>query len=275
MKCLKPGAVGAFAAADARHERGVAEQAAAEHERGKRWIAFDRFPYAALTDQIAVIADRHGAARQGGGEGVLADAALVKVLPHARMNDQLRNRIAAVNLEQRLKFRRIVYAEPCLDGDRNRAGGENGIQKAVKLVGMGEKACALALRGHGARRAAEIEVDLGIAERGEGVRRPDKVGGRPGEQLRHGRHAFVVFGQHIALLTRRQLFLRRRGDERHEIFVDAGEKFVVGAAEYCAGDALHRGKVIVHAVLLGRFTVRAPALPCRRNEFRTARCSGG
>ena len=102
MKRLKPGAAGAFAAADARHERRVAEQAAAEHERGKRWIAFDRFPDAALTDQIAVIADRHGAVRQRGGEGVLADAALVEVLPHARMNGQLRNGIAAVNLEQRL-----------------------------------------------------------------------------------------------------------------------------------------------------------------------------
>lgn len=42
---------------------------------------------------------------------------------------------------------------------------------------------------------------------------------------------------------------------------------MVGAAEYCTGDALHRGKVIVHAVLLGHLRFERRLYPAAEMNF--------
>ena len=111
---------------------------------------------------------------------------------------------------------------------------------------MCEKSGSLSLGRHRAGRTAKVEIDLGIPEVMQCIHRPDAVRGRLGEQLRNRRHALVVLRQDIALLPRRQLFIRGRCDKRHEILVHTRKKFVVRPAIDRTGHAFHRRKIIVH-----------------------------
>ena len=134
------------------------------------------------------------------------------------MDGQLGDGIAVVNLEQLVKLACLMHAETRFY--RNTlAFSENFVKKPVQLVRMCEKSGSLSLGRHRAGRTAKVEIDLGIPEVMQCIHRPDAVRGRLSEQLRNSRDALVVLRQDIALLPRRQLFIRGRCDKRHEILV--------------------------------------------------------
>ena len=134
------------------------------------------------------------------------------------MDGQLGDGIAVVNLEQLVKLACLMHAETGFY--RNPlAFCENFVKKPVQLVRMCEKSGSLSFGRHRAGRTAKVEIDLGIPEVMQCIYRPDAIRGRLGEQLRNRRHALVVLRQDIALLPRRQLFIRGRCDKRHEILV--------------------------------------------------------
>ena len=171
-----------------------------------------------LGDKVTVVARGHGAARQRRRKVGFADLTLVEILPHTRMNGQLGDGIAVVNREQTVKLTRFMHAETGFD--RNTlAFCENLVKKPVEVVRMREKSGSLSLGRHRAGRTAQVEIDLRIPEVMQCIHRPDAVRSGPGEQLRNRRHALVVLRQDIALLPRRQLFVRSRCDKRHEILV--------------------------------------------------------
>ena len=185
-------------------------------------------------------------AAQGGSKVRITHRALVKILPHARVDGQFGDRVAVIDVQQAAELRRVAHPQPGLDRNAAAAGGKHRVQKAVEPVRIGQKACALALGGHRARGAAQVEVDLAVSHIEQRVRRPDEVRGCAGQQLGHGGHARVCLGRDVALLARGQALVCGRGDKGHEVFVHTREIFAVRAAVDRAGHALHRGEVISH-----------------------------
>ena len=128
------------------------------------------------------------------------------------MDDKLAQGIAAVYRQQPFKLRRVLHPQPRLDGDTSVKAGEYLAEKAVERLRVAQLAGALSLGRDRPGRTAEIQIDLLIAQRAQLARRPEKILRVAAEQLRHQRHALVVFRQKVAELLWAEHTVLRRGE---------------------------------------------------------------
>ena len=133
----------------------------------------------------------------------------------------------------------LVYA--CSDPGKShlieRIESRNGIHTV-------EAAAALALADHRARGAAQIDVHLVIAQVFADLQRPEHILHILAQKLGHGGKAHAVCLRQLPGFPVRQTAVDGGGDEGHEIFVHAGEIFVVEPPEGGVGDAL-QGRIII------------------------------
>ena len=111
-------------------------------------------PYLTDCPQVAIVAYRVPAFCQRIGEAVQMHRAPVFFLPHPGMDGETGDRVAVEKLQQSGKFLQRVIAQPSFDGYRQRGAGKHHIKKARQLIGVSQKARALALGGNGAGGAA-------------------------------------------------------------------------------------------------------------------------
>ena len=148
--------------------------------------------------------------RERVGEHVKIRVPVVLVGLHARVHDQLADRVVVIQLQQRGKRLRCRLAEPRLDRHRQRTGGKHGVEKPPQQIRLREQARALFLRRDGVRRAAEVKIHLVVAHVGEPPRHPEKILGTVAHELRHDMDARVVRGLDLAQLARGKRAVRRR-----------------------------------------------------------------
>ena len=169
---------------------------------------------------VAVV--RHGERRaaQRLAIGLLARGSLIAVLLHARVDDELCQGQAAVQIEDLPVLTVFNEPQPGFDGDGYGRALAHVLQEFLQLAGVAQKARSAALGHHRSRRTAQVEVDLRVAKLREDLRRPHKFVRVSGEQLGYHVEPLVVFG--IDLFKR--LFAKagthmRRGEKRRVVAV--------------------------------------------------------
>ena len=172
-------------------ERGIGRRAAPEHH------ALQRREFAAQRGQVLrgekvpVVADRPGRVFHRKRKGLPIRRALIHALPVSRVDDQLRERIAAIDSQQGREFRRRGQPQARFDRHGNGRPGKDLVQKSVQRRGVSQHARSLVLAHHGARGAAGVEIHFGIAQFGQGLRRGKERRRAVRQDLRHERQALV------------------------------------------------------------------------------------
>ena len=225
---------------------GVGGQPAAEHDALHRRKARLKRAHGRSVEQIAVVAHRGAAVRKRVGKHVEIRVAVILVGLHARVHDQLADRVVIIQLQQRGECLRRRLAEPRLDRHRQRTGGKHGVEKPPQQIRLREQTCALFLHRDGVRRAAEVEVHLVVAHISELPRHPEKVLGAVAHELRHDTDTRVVRRLDLAQLARGKRAVRRRREKRRIVAVRRGERLPLRLPEQVAGHALHRRAEILH-----------------------------
>ncbi len=168
-------------------------------------------------------------------------ASAVLLRPTAGMQDQPPGRVSVEQLQQGGPFLRAFHAKPGLEGHGNRRFFENSVQKTLQLLRVGQQPRAPVLAHHRAGGAAQIDVDLLVAQRFQLVRRPEKVLAAVGQDLGHGLHTGVILRQNVRLLPMGQR-LAPGAPKGQKIFVRPIETGVLGAAVQPVRNPLHRGE---------------------------------
>ena len=201
----------------------------------------------------------------------------VELLPDPGMDGELRHGVAAQKGQQGAKLRRVPPADPGLHRDGHLRPGKDIVQEPLQLPQVPEEAGALPFGGDRPRGAAQIQVDLLVAQVGQGVGAPQKVLRAPGQELGDGMESGVLLRGELPEVPLLEVVLLPRGEEGHEILVHPREKAVVDPAEDRSGKALHGGGVTAHGhpSLRGRGhslyrssgqAARARASKCRRSS---------
>ena len=161
----------------ARGEHRIPEKSSPEHNVGDRRKAL---PYAVnirFVDEIAVIAERHRCAVCRERKCTEMDRPPVKLLLHARVDNELGERKLVVDFENRRKLRRIFDTDSGLDAELH-VGREllkDELKKPPERLAFRQKAGALLLRRDRARRTAEVQIELGIAVIPQNPRRKQEI----------------------------------------------------------------------------------------------------
>ena len=112
---------------------------------------------------------------------------------------------------------------------------------------------AILLAGHCRHRAAQIQVDLLVAQLRQFLHCPQRLIRLVGEHLRHQRHSGVVLRSHVPLFLCLEM-LRIVGRHKGRVVsVRPREEFVVRVSVHVPGDPLQRGKIVFHAILILQF----------------------
>ena len=234
------------ASAQLADEAGVGGQPAAEHDALHGRKPRLKRAHGRGVKQVAVVAHGSAAVRERVGEHVKIRVPVVLVGLHARVHDQLADRVVVIQLQQRGKRLCRRLAEPRLDRHRQRAGCKHGVEKPPQQIRLREQTRALFLRRNGVGRAAEVEIHLVVAHVGEPPRHPEKILGAVAHELRHDVDARVVRRLDLAQLARRKRAVRRRREKRRIVAVRRGERLPLRLPEQVAGHALHRRAEILH-----------------------------
>ena len=161
----------------ARGEHRIPEKSPPEHDVGDRRKAL---PYAVnirFVDEIAVIAERHRCAVCRERKCTEMDRPPVKLLLHARVDNELGERKLVVDFENRRKLRRIFDADPGLDAKLH-VGGEllkDELKKPPERLAFRQKTGALLLRRDRARRTAEVQIEFLVAVVSQDFRGKEKI----------------------------------------------------------------------------------------------------
>ena len=198
---------------------------------------------------VTVVADGHLAVGEIPRKGGTVGLAPVELLHHAGMDGQLTDGVLIINGEDRPELLGALDAQPGLDRHRSLHGGEHRVQKGVELGGVPEHPGPLALGGHRAGGAPEVQVDLGAAQLPHLADEPPGQLAVLGEDLRHHRHPGVpgIF-QLGHLLFDEDAILRRR-QKRCVVSCRCTrrtEPFLVHLPPDAVRQPLHRGGVVVH-----------------------------
>ena len=120
----------------------------------------------------------------------------------------------------------------------------------VQLLGIGQQARALALGGHGARRTAQVEVDLPIAPGVQLTGGPQEVLRPVGQQLGHHIQPGVVGRVDLVQLLALEGAGGVGGKKGREVFVRRAEQGGVDLPPQITGKPLHGGGVeLIHEIL--------------------------
>ena len=133
--------------------------------------------YILFVDQISVIAERHLCPLRGQSEHIEVNRSPVKLLLHARVDNELGERKLVVDFENRRKLRRIFDTEPGLDAELH-VGREllkDELKKPPEHLAFRQKAGALLLRRDRARRTAEVQIEFLVAVVSQDFRRKQKI----------------------------------------------------------------------------------------------------
>ena len=227
-------------------QRGIGRRTPPQHDPLKPRDLFRQGAQMLSVKQVAVIADREGTAPEGPGEGLLIRQALIHARPVPGVDDQLRQGIALVYLQNGGKLLRAVQTHAGLDGDFDRRFVEHPAEKGVQRGRIRQHPRALVLGDHRARGAARVQVDLFIAQllqlpghRQKGLR-------AVGKDLGHQAYPLIVVRQDVPQVLQSEIALTVRGDEGGVIAVRAGKHGAVYSAVSGAGNALHGRKTEKH-----------------------------
>ena len=205
------------------------------------------------TKDVTVVGHREGCARERLAIWLPARFALVAILLHTRMHDEFRERQAAIQLEDALVLGIVLQAQARLDRDGQRRAVAHIAQKHLELVEVTQKAGALALGNHRARRAAEVEIDLAIPQLGQLACGPHELVGVLGEQLRNDVQPLVVGGVDLLeCLAAKRITHARRGEKRGVVAVESAKTLSMHATGCVPRDPLHGGERVDHLAILPR-----------------------
>ena len=164
------------------------------------------------------------------------DRALVELLLHPGMDDQLRDGVLFVQRQQGVPLRRVAPADAGLDGHPQvRQAVEYLAEAAVQLLRVGQQPRALVLGRYRSGGAAQVEVHLPVAPFVQLPGGPKEVVAPVGQQLGHGVRLALYLIQ--LLLLEAQIGVGRQ--ERGEVFVRAAEQLPVDLPPPAGGQALH------------------------------------
>ncbi len=240
----------------------------------------------------ARVGHREGCTRERLAIRLPARFALVAILLHTRMHDEFRERQAAIQLEDALVLGIVLQTQARFDRDGQRRAVAHISQKHLELAEVAQKAGALALGNHRARRAAQVEVDLAIPQLGQLACGPHELVGVLGEQLRDdvqplvvggvdlcGPHELVgVLGEQLRddvqplvvggvdlleCLAAKRITHARRGEKRGVVAVESAKTLSMHATERVPRDPLHGGERVDHLAILPRCALPPNELPAR------------
>ena len=174
------------------HKPRMIQKAPAAHDAFRSGIAPLELPQRFGGEKITVIAHGELAFPKGVVVPLPMRASAVLLRPAAGMQDQPPGRVSVEQLQQGGPFLRAFHAQPGLEGHGHRRFFENSVQKAFQLLRVGQQPRAPVLAHHRAGGAAQIDVDLLVAQRFQLVRRPEKVLAAVGQDLGHGLHTGVI-----------------------------------------------------------------------------------
>ena len=222
---------GSGAAQSLAEESRVCNDAPADHDTGKGGkFRFQRMELP-CGGEITVVADRRLALGQGGGKGLPVGLPAVELAHDTGVNGQFRDGVAVVDCKDGRKFLRFLHAQPGLDRDGALCMRENSFQKGVQFGRVPQHSGTFALGGNSSGGAAEVQIDLGIAQL------PQLAGVGLRGQFRH-----LLFDENAVF---------RRGQKGRVIAGRAAcpaEPFLVGLPPHPVGEPLHGGNVVVHVI---------------------------
>ena len=232
---LLPGGRGAAPQTPA--QRRIGYQTPAYHHRIHLRILAAECRHIRRREQVAVVHRHILSLCQRRVEGVPVYRAPIEFLLQPRVDDQLRDGIPGVDVQQPRPLRRIVLSDAGLDGHPHlRQRPEDLVQTPLQLLRIGQQPRPLVLGGDSAGGTAQIEIDLPVSHGVQLPGRPHKVVAPVGQQLRHG---VPLPLRHLVQLLALEGQVAVGGEKRREILVHAAEHLPLGAAPDIAGQPLH------------------------------------
>ena len=234
----------ARAAADFACERGVCQDASAEHDVARLRVSCEQRAVVVLREDVPVVGHGKRRAFERLAVKFLSRGAVVEIFLHAGMHDELGDSAATKERKELVVLVVICDADARLDRDRQRRAFAHVDKKRLEPVWVAQKARALLLGDYCSRGAAEVEVDFLVAHVGKKPSRPDEPVGVVGQKLGHDIEALVVRRVEFTAvaLAEWRSHLGERRDERRVVAVERAEDFRVNAAKRISGDSLHGGK---------------------------------
>ena len=197
---------------------------------------------AVLRGEEVAVEHQGDAAGEGQVEAVQMHAALVELAAGAGVDGQLPDGVLFQDIQQGGPFPGRLEADAGLDGDGQRGGGKDGVQKGVQRLRVAQHTGALALAGHGAGGAADVEVHLVILQVGQLSDRPEEELWVAGQQLGDDRYARILGRGDGPEIAGGENVVLRRGDKGDVIRLHPAENAVMHPAVDGVGHALHGGK---------------------------------
>ena len=135
---------------------GVGRRAPAQHDPGKPRNLRCQGMKLLLIEDVSVIADRKRTAFKGADEGFPVRPALIHSRPVPGVDDQLRERVAFVDLQNGGEFTGAVHAHSGLDRDLYRSRFKNAAEKRVQRSEIRQHTGPLVLGHYGAGGTAGV-----------------------------------------------------------------------------------------------------------------------
>lgn len=232
-------------------QSGVCNESTAQHHRLHLREVYGKTSHVLRREKVAVVHHGIDALTEGIPEHIHVRSSLVELPPKPGMDDKLVEGEAVEDGQQLLPLLLIVHADSGLDGYGNGAFGADFLQKTLQFRLIGKKTGASSLGDHRPGGTAQVQIDHGISQLGDGLRRFQKALRTVGEDLGDQGQALVIVGMDVVAVTSGQGTLGARRDEGGEIRRHSGKHSGVDGAEGGVGNALKGRKVKVHVGLRG------------------------
>ena len=228
---------GGSAAPQLPSQRRVGDKPPAHHHRLHLRVLTAERGHIRRREQVAVVHRRLLPPCQRRVKGVPVHRPPVELLLHTGVDDQLRDRVLLIDIQQPLPLRRVAPPDAGLDRHPHvRQRREYLVQTPLQLLRIGQQPRPFVLGGDGPGGASQIEVHLPVSHGVQLPGRPHEIFAPVGQQLGH---RVPLPLRHLVQLLPLERQVPVGGQERREVLVHPAEDLPLGPAPDAGGQPLH------------------------------------